>query len=438
PCEVKAVPGEDVLVALRRTEPVDGLRFGLEEHRRAAVGPSLDDGVRRLQMADLCNDIALEPVVFNRFTWKSHQDVIKVVNVVVGAPFDQLQIPHACGVLSHYSQDIGRQALDAGLNGDQPAPSHLPKLPPGDIWANLVMEPNISVGLGKLPKQLVSVIRSQDVVDRIEVKNPEVSRDTLQLRDHVLRILCPELHSPSVQPTKGALIPHSLPTAACGFQRQQHLPGIRVHVVATFFSGVEVFVEIRYGCPVHFGEIWRSSGICNAAIIPPHDAALAVHRLAVVEPAHHLGKRYLGVSAMQVVDLGAMAHHLVSDVVFEAGPSHNYRYFRVDLLQGPSKGQARKQLLKNDRKANQTKTAPVDRLQAEIYKGFGGVIPDAANVIDGAVRAPADRAEDPLIGLKVVRPVRIDLVPEGGAGPDPFADHARPHIGDGLVDLPAD
>src|SRR5262249_51815171 len=42
------------------------------------------------------------------------------------------------------------------------------------------------------------------------------------------------------------------------------------------------------------------------------------------------------------------------------------------------------------------------------------------------------------IGLKILRPVRIGLVPKRGPGPDPFADHARPHVGDRLVDLPTD
>src|SRR5215510_11351194 len=139
---------------------------------------------------------------------------------------------------------------------------------------------------------------------------------------------------------------------------------------------------------------------------------------------------------MQVIDLRAMPHHLVGDVVLETGPSHDYGYLWMGLLQSSGKRQAGKQLLKHDRKPNQTEAAPVDRLEAEIDKGFGRLVADSANVVDGAVRPPADRTEDPLIGLKILGLVRIDLVPECGAGPDPFPDHARPHIGDRLVDLP--
>src|SRR5262249_43559981 len=127
-------------------------------------------------MPNLRNDLALEPVVFNRFTGEADEDVVKVMDLVICAPFDQLEIPHACRVLSHYLEYIGRKALDAGLDRKQAAPSHLLKLPSRDVRTDLIMELNIGVGLSKLSKQLVRVFGRQNIVDGVEMKNPVAPR----------------------------------------------------------------------------------------------------------------------------------------------------------------------------------------------------------------------------------------------------------------------
>src|SRR4051794_12791227 len=98
--------------------------------------------------------------------------------------------------------------------------------------------------------------------------------------------------------------------------------------------------------------------------------------------------------------------------------------------------EAGQQLLKNQRKADHAKTAPIDAVYAEFDEARRRVIAKLAQVVDRASGQLADGAKVTLEDLEILRVFLV--LAECRLGPDPLADQARPDFGEHLVHLPAD
>src|SRR5262249_41898090 len=112
------------------------------------------------------------------------------------------------------------------------------------------------------------------------------------------------------------------------------------------------------------------------------------------------------------------------------------RQLGVTALERARERDRRELLLEEDREADEAEAAPVDRLDAEVEELARDLVADALHVGDRAAAEVADRPE--------VRHVAGEVRVVGGevaerlARPDPLADHARPDLGERLVEAPAD
>ena len=182
----------------------------------AAIGARLYDAPGRLQMDDLRHYFALHQVVVDRLTGESHQDVVHATDVVICAPFDQLNIAHSGGELPHALENVGGKAFHAGQHGMQSAASHARQLRAREVRADLVVYADIGVGCGQPAKQLFGVFRRHDVINGKEVVPGMFPRESVQLVNHIVNTLGAELHAGTVQTAEGAVVLFSPPAAAGG------------------------------------------------------------------------------------------------------------------------------------------------------------------------------------------------------------------------------
>src|SRR5215212_5672045 len=127
--------------------------------------------------------------------------------------------------------------------------------------SNFVMQLDVCVCIAELSEKLIDVFRLNDVIDGVEIENAVTSRELVELLNHVIHSFRSELHSGTIQSTKGEVIFYSPPAAARGFDRQQNAPHLIGVSVTTLLSGVEVFIEIGYRSLIHVGEIGRAARV---------------------------------------------------------------------------------------------------------------------------------------------------------------------------------
>src|SRR5215213_2583236 len=168
--QVEAIFRKQKVVARRRSQLRDRLRLRLGIHRRTAIGARLRDGPRRLQVMNLANHFTLRLIILGSLARKPQQNVVQIINAVIRGPLHQLQIAHAGRVLAHELQNVSGKTLHARLNGKQPALAHLLQLRAREAGPDFVMNSYVRVARRELTEQLVDVLRSDDVVDRVEVE----------------------------------------------------------------------------------------------------------------------------------------------------------------------------------------------------------------------------------------------------------------------------
>src|SRR5690349_536798 len=122
-------------------------------------------------MMNLRNDFTLRAIVFRRLAGKTQQNVIEIVDAVVGGPLDQLEVAHAGRVLAHELENVSRQTLDAGLNRKQSALAHLPELRATETGPHFVMQTDVGVGFTEPAEEFLDILGRDDVVDGVEVEN---------------------------------------------------------------------------------------------------------------------------------------------------------------------------------------------------------------------------------------------------------------------------
>jgi len=93
-------------------------------------------------------------------------------------------------------------------------------------------------------------------------------------------------------------------------------------------------------------------------------------------------------------------------------------------------------LLKDDRKADETKPAPVDAVHTEVDERRRGRFAQTSQIVERATCLFANAFQVSAIDLEVTVVVR--KVAERTLGPEPLADHGRINVGERFIDAPAD
>src|SRR6185369_16818174 len=210
------------------------------------------------------------------------------------------------------------------------------------------MNANVSVGVAELIEQLVDVLRSNDVVDGVEFEYAVAARKLVELLNDVVNSLRTKFHSRAIQTAERAMIFHAPPTATRGFDRQQNAMGLVVVFVTALLARVKILVEIGNGSLVHVGEVRSASCVSDAAIVTPHHAHHARHRLALVKTPDRLRQAFVTIAAVNVIDLRTAFHDLVRDIVFERSAAHHDRNMRITLFECSRESDTGKSLLKDD------------------------------------------------------------------------------------------
>src|SRR5678816_693837 len=196
---------------------------------------------------NLRDHFTLRPVIFERFTRKSQQDVVEIVDAVVSGPLDQLEITHAGSVLSHQLENVRRQTLHTRLNREQTAFAHLLELHARQARPHFVVNANVSIRSTQLTEQLIDVLRRDDVVDRVEIEDAVTSRELIELLNDMIHTHRTKLHPRSIQTTKRAVVLDTPPAAARCFYRQQNSLRFITVVITAFLACVEILVEVGRG-----------------------------------------------------------------------------------------------------------------------------------------------------------------------------------------------
>ncbi len=386
-------------------------------------------------MRDSADDLRLCRVVLGRLPGEAEQDVVAVVDAVVGGPLQQLEVAHRGGVLAHQLQHVRAEALDAGLHRVQAAAAHLPELLAGQLRADLVVQAQVAVAVREPAEQPGHVRRRHDVVDGVEVPGAVAPGQRLQRLQHPLRARAPELHPGPVEAAERAVVLHPVPAAAPGLDRQHDLATAPM-VVPGARARREVLVEVRDRGGVQIGHVGGPSGVLHLAVLAPHHPAQTGHRVALVDPPDHLRQGDVGVTTVDVVDLRVAGDDLVRDVVLERGPAEHDRHVRMPASDRLGQRERGHHLLEHDREADETVGRPVDGLGHLLDELRGAPFPQRDDVVDRAAGPLADLAQARVVAPHVL--VGVPDLAERGRRPDPLTDHARVDVGERLVQLPAD
>src|SRR6266700_769307 len=101
----------------------------------------------------------------------------------------------------------------------------------------------------------------------------------------------------------------------------------------------------------------------------------------------------------------------------------------IALLECPRQRQAAHELLKDHRKSNQTKPAPIHRINTEINELPGSFVTQPPDVIQRASGSMADCLEQTLVGGEIFLIVGAGLCSKSGYGPYPFTHQTGPYFG---------
>src|SRR6185312_5583210 len=106
---------EDVAVDGKGHQP-DVQSFAIKIIRTEPLKHQLMNALRRPQMGQCSHKLRCIPVTLLCFSWAAKNYVIKRLNVVLPAPFEQLHVLDGRNSLAHEAQDSCVKAFNPGLN----------------------------------------------------------------------------------------------------------------------------------------------------------------------------------------------------------------------------------------------------------------------------------------------------------------------------------
>src|SRR5215213_6544217 len=126
--QIEAILGIQIVVTSRGHETTDRLRLRIRVHRRATIRARFGNCPRRLEVMNLGDYFTLRAIIFGRLTRKSQQNVVEIVDAVVGGPLDQLEVAHPGRMLLHQLENVRRETLNTRLNREQTTLAHVSEL----------------------------------------------------------------------------------------------------------------------------------------------------------------------------------------------------------------------------------------------------------------------------------------------------------------------
>src|SRR4030095_6766803 len=122
-------------------------------------------------------------------------------------------------MFAHELKNVRRETFNPRLNREKTAFTHLSQLCARKTWAYLVMNLYVGVGVSEPAEKGVDIFRSDDVVYGIEIQNTVTAGQSVQLPDYIFNSFRSEFHAGAIETTERAVIFHSPPAAARGFDR---------------------------------------------------------------------------------------------------------------------------------------------------------------------------------------------------------------------------